>query len=432
MVAHLVHRCHDQMASLGLDNLGHVPFLLGMEMSYLDEANRFLRLRSSGTWSLSKREATAYSRSNPLSANTVLSYANDLKNFWSYLEARQIDWRNLEFQQLLDTYDRDMMAGRWRSRGSRGLAASTINRRMRTALEFLLWAADQRLREPFHIAQSKSYGRRISRNSWASPRTEMDRRVGMHRIDPKRCRLPSSDEITSWLSEVRNAHGRARYLAIKFILQTGCRLEEVANARVVQLPDPASIDLDMPARMDIVFGTKGQRVPGDAELKGKPRSLRFNRSFAVELNNYRQLGRRKSLAIFKNKNPTSSSPIQIFLDEKTGKPLSKQSIYRAWNKTRPHPIPGWSPHLGRHAFACFLLLRLVNEENSLLSAMAETMPRSQIIVQLENLISVFIRPVMGHVDDRTTEGYIEWIADHLWVAEHRREWTNYLEEGCDQ
>jgi integrase len=309
------------------------------------------------------------------------------------------------------------------------LAAATINRRMRTVVEFLLWATDRQLRPKFLVLQSRSSGRRTVRGPWTSARNLIDSRVGIHRVNPKRLRLPSSEKIELWLDEVRVTHGRARYLACKFILQTGCRVEEAANARVWQLPDPSTIDLDMPARMDIMFGTKGQRSPDDPQLQGKPRSLRFNRSFACELNNYKQLGRKKAVAHFRENNEGVPSSDFLFLDDKTGRPLSKQSIYRAWKNTRTKPIESWTPHLGRHAFACYELLRLIKEEHKLMAEFTISIPRTQFMLQIENLISIYLRPVLGHVDDKTSETYTEWIADHLWVAEHRRDWTNYLEES---
>jgi site-specific recombinase XerD len=430
-MAHLVLRDRNQLEALGFGNVAHVPFLLSRNMDYLDECNRFLRERALGVWHPNRREATAYGRVRKLGRNSALAYGNDLKNFVSYLEVKRLEWRELSYQQLLDTYDSEMNAGRWRSKGKAPLAPATINRRMRTAVEFLLWAGDRNHRAPFQVLRSASSTKSRTRGrSWTSSQSLVESRVGIHRVHPKRLRLPTNEEILRWLAEVRTKHGRARYLACKHILQTGCRLEETALIREVQLPDPATIDLDMPARMDICYGTKGYRDPSDPDQVGKKRTLRFNRTFLVELHNYRQLGRKAALKRFADANPNARKPARLFLDDVTGKPLSKQAIYRAWHNCKNLPFPGFSPHLGRHAFACFELLRLVNDEVRLIGKTLADMPRTQMLPRLENLISIYLMPVMGHIDEQTTELYLEWLADHLWLPEHRMAWTNYLEEAA--
>jgi len=428
-MAFLVSRDSGQMAELGFSPYAHVPFLLSRDMKYLDEFNRFLRERALGTWHPNNRNGTAFGRVRALGANSASAYADDLKNFASYLETKRLSWTTLTYQQLLDTYDVDQSTGKWRSRGKNPLAASTINRRMNTVVEFLLWASDRQIRGEFQIQRSALPQRRAARaRSWSSD-SPIDSRVGIHRANPKRLRLPTSEEIEIWLAEVRARHGRARYMAIKFILQTGCRLEETSLVRAAQVPDPQSIDLDMPARMDIEFGTKGKRNPFDPDLRGKPRTLRFSRSFLVELHNYKELAREKALKAFRARDEAAPLPLRLFLDEDTGRPLSTQAIYRAWKTAVNLPFPGWSPHLGRHAFACYQLLRLLTEEAALIQRTLSSVPRAQTLLQVENLISVFLSPVMGHVDEKTTETYLEWVADHLWVSEHRRAWTSYLEDG---
>lgn len=426
-MAYVVTRDLEQMTGMDRSCLAHVPFLLSREMDYLDEFNQFLRERATGAWHPNNRDGTAFGKVRTLGTNSTAAYGDDLKNFASYLETKRLRWKELTYQQLLDTYDNDMSAGKWRSRGKAPLAAATINRRMRTAVEFLLWASDRELRPDFQVLRSRSPKRKSVRNRWWSSNGLVDSRVGIHRVNPNRLRLPTSDEIERWLAEVRVRHGRARHLAVKFILQTGCRLEETAFVRAAQVPDPLTIDLDMPARMEIEFGTKGNRDPLDPDRKGKGRTLRFNRNFLIELHNYKDLTRKKALKALRARNPSAPLPTQLFLDEDTGRPLSAQSIYRAWKAATTLPFPSWSPHLGRHTFACYQLLRLLNEEVRLIQQTLNSVPRSRTLLQVENLISVFLSPVMGHIDEKTTEIYLEWVADHLWVSEHRRAWTNYLE-----
>jgi hypothetical protein len=432
-MAFLLRRRPDELEELGLSRFADVPFLVLRDMSYPDEANRFLRERALGIWHPNRREATAYGELVALSANTIRSYANDLKSFITFTERRRLDWRSLTHADLLGTYDKAMSSGKLRSRGSKPLAAATINRRMAMAIEFMLWSGDKGLRSPFVVlsrrsAPSGSAGRHGRRTRSGGL---IQGRIGLHRQHPARLRLPSKEELDLWLAEVLVRSGPTLYLAIRHILNTGCRLMETALVREWQVPDPETIDLHRPARMEIFYGAKGGREIDDPELKGTPRSLRFKRQHLVDLDRFRRLRRKRTLAVFKDRNPGEPLPPQLFLNERTGKPFTSQAIYRAWRNTATKPFPGWSPHLGRHTFACYTLLELLEEDAHRFQQAVQNLPRAYVVSRVEDLIRVYLRPVLGHVDEKTTELYLEWIADHLFVAHHRAEWSNYLSEPED-
>src|SRR5271168_1733940 len=102
---------------VGVDRHLQIPFLLSVDMKYLDEVNRFLRERAAGVWRPEQRERSAYAARSKLSDNTLDAYSRDLENFWTYLEARGVRWQTLSYQQLLDSYDADMAQGRWSADG---------------------------------------------------------------------------------------------------------------------------------------------------------------------------------------------------------------------------------------------------------------------------------------------------------------------------
>jgi integrase len=182
--------------------------------------------------------------------------------------------------------------------------------------------------------------------------------------------------------------------------------------------------------MEILYGTKGGREPGDAAKAGKPRTLRFAASFLRELSDYATLRRAKAAGLFKAGHPGCPVPPQLFLSERTGEAITAAALYKAWHACESLPYPGFSPHIGRHSFACLTLLRLLQEEMALTAGTLGAVPRSTLLEHARNLVGVYIRPVLGHASETTTERYLGWIADHVWVAEHRGAWSAYL-DGAD-
>jgi integrase len=427
-MAQLFRRDRAAFAPLDFDAVAHVPFLLNGDMSYADEANRFLRERALLDWHPSNRHGDPIAKVRVPAENTILAMAKDLENFLSYLEANGFDWRDMDYQRILETYQADQVSGAWSERGQ-PLAPATVNRRVGTICEFLIWAGDRRLRSAFEVMRSLSRVRDRSGTATTNRFHDVVTRAGRVRERAERLRIPTVAEIDAWLAEIEARHGKARALACRTILETGMRREEVALLRVSQVPDPDEILPGYPARMDICYGTKGSRRIGDPDKKGKLRTLRFGVGFLHALDDYRRLRRARALAAFRRAHPGEKLPGILFLDENSGRPLTAKMIYNAWTRCERLPFPGWSPHAGRHAFACLLLLRLIHEEGERIGKAAASLPRSALIGQATDLVQIYVRPILGHVSEKTTERYLEWVADHFLVAEPRAAWVHYLEGG---
>ena len=73
------------------------------------------------------------------------------------------------------------------------------------------------------------------------------------------------------------------------------------------------------------------------------------------------------------------------------------------------------------------MLRLIRDEAALIAKTIDTVPKSFVLQHATNLIDIYIRPVLGHILESTTERYVDWVADHLLVAEHRAAWALYLD-----
>jgi len=423
-MAFLFRRDREFLARHGFDAVAHVPFLLNGDLSYADEANRFLRERALLDWHPSNRSGEPTAKVRTPAENTIFALARDLENFLSYVDVNDSDWRSLDYLQILRTYQADQLSGAWSERGE-PLAPATINRRVGTVCEFLSWAGDRGLRPSFRVMGSRSTVRDRSGTATANRYRDVVGRAGRVRERVERLRIPTVAEIDAWLGEVEARRGKAKALVCRTILETGMRLEEVALLRADQLPDPDSVLPGYPARMDICYGTKGFRQVGDSEKKGKARTLRFGVTFLHVLDDYRRLRRARALAAFRRTHPSERLPQVLFLGD-DGAPLTKKVIYNAWIRCERLPFPGWSPHAGRHAFACLLLLRLIHEESERIGQSATILPRSALIGQATDLIATYIRPVLGHVSEQTTGRYLEWVADHFLVAEHRAAWARYL------
>lgn len=402
---------------VGRKNIAHVPFLIGADGAYLSEINLFLRERALGTWCANDR-ASAYRVAEPLSENSIDAYSRDLENWVGYMEASGTDWRGLAYQDLLDGYDRAQVTGAWSQRGE-PLAAATINRRVDRATEFLMWAAYRDLRRPFIL------GRRPKRDrSGRRELTDATTRVARHRQNPKRLRLPEEHEVDAWLADVRARSGATLALCCGVILSTGMRREEVALLRAWQVPELESVRPGAPARMPICFGTKGNRQVGDQDRKGKPRTLRFEASTLQQLLNYRDL--RRPLGMSARRRRGLALTERLFVVPETGHEISPDMIYRAWVNSDRLPYRGFSPHLGRHYFACATLLHLLRLEREIALG-AEAAGIAVALTHADRIIDLYLKPVLGHVSATTTELYLDWLADKLWVGPAQTSWAQHLD-----
>ncbi|WP_341022291.1 site-specific integrase [Brevundimonas diminuta] len=421
-MAYRFKRDFEQLRRHGFGSLAHVPFLLSSDLRYLDEFNQYLVERSEGAWHPNRRDGLAFGRVTLPSANTMSAYSADLENWATYLEQTGGNWRTITYQELLATYDADMFSGRWSTAG-RGLSPSTINRRVDRAVEFMVWAADRGLRPAFLVVTTLSARSHHSRGGEVRA-VQFQARTSRHHQHPKRLRLPEEEEVQLWLDDVCRRSGPTLSLMCETVLQTGMRLEEVVHLREWQLPDLEGHNPGRPVRMEIRFGTKGGRRPGDLSLQGKVRHLRFDETFHQKLLSYRDLRRKVSQRRSAARRGTRSD--RLFLSERTGAPIQSGSFYRAWRTSECLPFEGFSPHLGRHYFACTTLMRLIRQEQSLRGSFDGVSPASSIEVA-RTLVSTYLRPVLGHMSVSTTELYLDWVADQLWTPSASGAWSSFLE-----
>ncbi|MDX5953079.1 MULTISPECIES: tyrosine-type recombinase/integrase [Azospirillum] len=358
---------------------------------------------------------SAYARKRIPSDGSIVTYGRQIEHFITHCERRRINWRELDYQGVLDRYVNPMVCGR--------LAPSTINGRFHTAVDFLTWAANAEERGPFEVVVEVVAS--DPRKS-AAPRRRL---VGGVRPDPGDLSLPERSAIEEWLTylQTRDSHtANVDALMCWTLLRTALRAEEILRLRVsclqpVKKPGPHDHD----ATLLVQYGTKGGRKPNDPEARGKPRRIILSLRALERLQDYARGRRKIALRTFLRKNPGAAEPRELFLSPDTGGPIAYRTFWGKW-KVGPVPLPQWSPHLGRHTWACYTLL----DE---LYPMAEAVSRGGLelagLVQphFDHVITTLIRPQLGHISAETTEMYLKWVAAQLQVSRAHREYANWLD-----
>jgi integrase len=389
----------ERLAARGYESVAHVPVIFDSNGRYCREHNRYLRERARLEWH--PRGGADMPRGRTLS-----NIAERLLNLILWCEARGIQWPMASYDDVL-RYQNEQIAGKWSRAGSR-LSPSTANQRADEATNFLRWAAERGLREPFELKLIK---RSAHKGLNHAPKVV---RVGRAKedtisLDTGSFVLPTPEEIREWLAAVGRKRGRSKKLACKFIMHTGVRRMELEALTVEQWPQAKSI-LYMRSRglgfvpMRLVT-TKG----------GRPRTIKVPLDLADEVRKWIDSKRRThAYRYFKfHKKETK----RLFLSDHPaghGRPISAQTIYRCFSEVSPRPR-GWSPHKGRHTFACLWILHALSHDAMALGGMA-AMPADWIMNRGEFWLKSLQRQ-FGHMSSDTTEKYLHWLTHASGIAE---------------
>lgn len=448
-MAYMIMPDRAKCAELGISELAHIPGLWSAKWKLLDEAVDYLIARGISRWSPGIGPRSDYARAKLPAENSMKSYGRDLESFFTYCERFRLDWKKVRYDQLLETYQLSMQTGSYSANGQ-PLSASTINRRMLTVGDFLTFAAHFDLRDRFEVAQvtipSHIQSQLQAQIGKQAPLSS--RRVGRVRKDPDDLELPTRSEIKGWLDAIYATHvgdyAVTHYLMCRTIIETGLRAEELLMMRANQIPDPNDYSRVKPdaftVGVEILYGTKGERSVGDPEKSGKPRKIAISRDFLFRLDTYRRGERKRALKTFQSRNPGQPLPKQLFLSPETGTHYSYNRLHEIWtqrsarNRAKTMPFLGWSPHSGRHAWACYEVLeRLESElahiaENARLAGNGDHTPSFSLVdTMARNLVNQFIRPTMGHMSSETTERYLRWLQGQVGRNTHTRNWSAWLD-----
>lgn len=438
-MAFMIIPSHERSTEIGIAHLAHVPVIWSAQWQLIEEASEYLIARSQGQWSPRNLESSTYSHQYKPAENSIVSYGRDLENFLTYCERRRLDWRKLDYQALLEFYQEDMQTGR-AAKEKAPLAPSTINRRVGTVCDFLGFAASTGRRGGFAVSYSSYFEK-----SKSSQNGKNHRRVGRVRRRPDDLRLPSRQEIKNWLEGVRDSHrgpvGITAYLMCRMAIETGMRAEEIIMLRADEIPDPFSATEVRPGKqslsLEIMHGTKGGRKAGDKEKIGKKRRIRISRNWLARLHDYKRITRQIALQKFRERQRNDGLPRELFLSPVTGQRYSYDRFREFWIqrglRQTTLPYADWTPHCGRHAWACYRLLDLFDSEFAKLrietgTIAPEQVPRVSFVNSIgQSLISTEIKPFMGHVSQETTELYLRWVAGAFGSDQYVRDWSNFLD-----
>lgn len=307
------------------------------------------------------------------------SIGRALYDFFSFLEAHDLDWRDVdrgEAKSLVAAY-------RGYSKDECRLASSTIRQRLYYVCTFYEYALLQgwvsRLpfsyeertvkREAGFLGHVDASGGKVMANN------------AMPRKDKKLPKFLSMNETKVLLAATENPHHR---MMIRLGLQTGLRREEIATFPLAYVFDP---DKAGRRERNILIHLDPQDGNGMLTKGGKARDIYVTRRFLSDLHRYviQTRGERKAL--------NSAEHKQLFLNQ-FGEPFANDGkgishIVRSIGKTIGIKV---HPHMLRHTYATHTLVTLQRNPSG-----------------VEPL--VFVQRQLGHSSIQTTMVYLHLIND---------------------
>jgi site-specific recombinase XerD len=330
-----------------------IPFLLDQAMKEVHPVNDYLfhigvirgRTASPATWK---------------------TYANDLYDYFSYLEANNLKWNAVTPEQIAV----------WRNAMvERGLARSTINQRIRAVSRFYGWAAARKLIACVPFQQEEVLVNR--RKTFLAHLDDAGSHALANELTLRAYEQPPAflllEQIPIFFAALQPK--RSQLLAW-LMLETGLRREEAVGLACAMLPAPTGCSNAM-LRMHLdptKTPTKG----------GKARWVQMSPQLYAALWQYREVERPRLARRYQQKH--GCVPDCLFLN-RYGDPLSLQGLDNVFRQASERSGIHCNPHMLRHAFGTYELLRLekvMNRGNALL----------------------WVKESMGHSSIQTTMRYL--------------------------
>jgi integrase len=432
--------CEDAMRKAGFGGIAKVPSIFSEQWKYQKEASWYLRERACGEAFEIRRSVRRFPKPNSLE-----TYARALTDFLEWCDWVNCKWQDVEYKRdLVDRYQEHMLTGAWSVRES-SLKPRTVNLRVDEACHFLRWAAHKELRTPFAVTTyhtSRNYGGA----SATGESYDVASRTGRVRPDPISLRIPIEQEVQRWLNYIRLKKGATKALMCELIIETGIREQECAQWRTFTLTasKPGLSNDNGYVSVTIEYGAKGQsRRNSRGDVVGPSRNISVPFALAERLHEYAGAARTKSRT--KYVNAAKSSPERrrrqleredrLFLSEYDGRPITADTLYKAWANVPAEykPYSEWSPHLGRHYWACMALWDAFLERESMLAQ--GVVPASDwVTAGATSDLLLLIKPQLGHADEKTTQAYLVWLRHmaRAYVGSKSRghaDFSDWLEES---
>ncbi|WP_158685837.1 site-specific integrase [Achromobacter spanius] len=397
-------------------SLANVALILDGRPAFHRLANQYLIQRMLALW----RPESGFAGFP--TATTISNYASWLANFLEWAESRHVDLTTCEYvRDVIGGYQREMLCGDWSASGE-GLKPATVNVRVQQACDYLTWLADLGHRPKFQISsniRTVAYGY----DERGMPKKQRVR-SGKVRSLPPSLQMPSIGQTKVWLDEVLKKSGETLALVCETILLSGLRREEViclransigADPSEWMIVNPLAPESKQQVRVSVCFGAKGHTYGEDhGEKIGPEREILVPISLARRWHRYKLNARLRALKAGLADVPKGEvrtrrlrNSVHLFLHPETGDRFTGKQVYDAWTKAK-RPTPNWSPHQGRHWWACSTLLAELKKHESMPSLSNETAYALLESTAL-SIIRLHIQPQLGHRSDTTTMTYLRWV-----------------------
>lgn len=409
--------------------LANVPFILDFCPRFHREGSVFLQDRALMTWGPRFRGKQMESRTP--SPRSMKNYAQRLANFLEWCSVRGVDYHICSYTtHVAGRYQQEMLKGLWSSDGN-SRSSSTVNARVTQASEFLSWLSDNGMRPPFEIPRTTITIRRGSSSS-SIGHSSFRVQVREGKVPPKKrsLQMPDYEAVSAWVRRAYQREDIAEGLMFETVCSTAIRREEVVSMHADMLPEdrstwaivnPTAPPSEQQIRFTLRYGTKG-RYYGTSQQGDK---IGPDRDILVPLTlaeKWRAYIRKERNAAFANwmrnvrgaaREAHAKNFVHLFVRASDGAKFTGPMLYHRWTRGEL-PVAGWSPHDGRHWWACSILLRELKKQPSLknvhpnhVGALIEHFARG--IIQLQ------ILPQLGHLDEKTTMLYLEWVTSMISV-----------------
>lgn len=374
----------------GAESLSGIPIIISEEGSLATVATDYLIELSLGSWS--GMSGTRLSR------NSIDAISRDLVSFLNYCEAFGASWQSMERGDENNPlsvlgYANAMDTGAWASRRA-PISAKTIARRLNVVQDLLRYAGAKGHRTPYAVNPIRGYGSRV----WS---------------DRKRILLPKVEEVTGWLDRVSAAGSRKNYLMARLPFETGLRRQEILSFPADGMPTVEQTQKSEYVYLAISYGAKGGRSRLDDTLNGKPRTIRMKSTFALRLMAFKS-GRSQRLADIsemRRHNDKYSVPKELFFNPRSGRLYSVGHLNDLFSRYEPPNVPGWSPHIARHVYACWLLVDLIRASMSQ-TGLAQAVTYEKFGALAHRSVEA-VQSFLGHEQQDTTERYLRWAYAHM-------------------
>lgn len=356
------------------------------------------------------------------------TYADSLANFLEWAETRKVRLETCDYTiHLVKGYQAEMESGQWSGRG-KALEPTTVNLRVHVVCEFLNWMGAKGLRETFNVPFVMKPAPAVSGTNSKGHQTKKVRsRKGKARTKTTILNMPPRSDLVLWLERIKNKFGTTCELMCESTLLSAMRREEIVCLRVNTLPmdrrewliaNPEAPVHEQTVSITIKMGVKGSFHGMDNGDKiGPSRTILIPLTLALRWDEYRRTQRNKAFAKWTSgftgaaRIKRAKQSVHLFLREEDGKQFSGKDFYNVWTGVEL-PVSGWSPHKGRHWWACFVLWREIKK----LKPFDKEIPTAILEGSALSIIRMTIQPQLGHSLESTTMIYLKWVMNMLSVS----------------